>query len=319
MTPAPFAQLSVPVLKAGSSVHRQTTGAIPAVIAANLIWGLSFVATKPLLDTLPPATLGIGRLFFALFILLPVIVLTDRPIALGWAPAMLGASGIVLTLLLQNMGLERTSATNASCLAGAVPAIAVVLAFVLLRKRPGRRELFAVALSVAGVMAIVLSHSEASVSMSLQGDLLMLASAASLAAYLVLGSRYFSRIDPISLVAGSSIYGMLMLLPVAGLEASRGQGSLPDAREIAMLVFLGAGASAVAYCLEGRALSELGASPVAMFGNLAPAAGIAASAFFLRESVSAAQVVGAVLVIAGAAIVTRPATRPRFLSPASAT
>lgn len=296
--------------------NRAATGAVPALIVANIIWGTSFVATKPLLESLPPATLALGRLFFALLILLPVILLTGRSLALGWKPAILGTTGVVLTVLLQNLGLERTSATNAACLSGVVPAIAVVFAFLLLRQRPGRNELIAVGLSIVGIAVIVQTDIGVATSLSPMGDLLMLASAASLAAYLVLGSRFFARIDPISLVAGSSLYGMLLMGPCAGYEAAQGQVSLPDFPAILMLIYLGAGSSALAYCLEGRALSELGSGPVATFGNLVPAIGVAASALILQESLGILQLSGFVLVIAGAWLTTsKSSLRPRIPGP----
>ncbi len=291
----------------------RSAGAIPALIVANVIWGTSFVATKPLLEVLPPATLALGRLFFALLFLLPVIGLTGRCIALGWKPAILGSTGVALTVLLQNFGLERTSATNAACISGVVPAIAVLLAFMFYRHVPSRNGVVAVGLSIAGVVAIVLFDASEGATLSPLGDLLMLASAISLAIYLVLGSRYFAHIDPIALVAGSSLYGMLLLAPFAANEATHVRVSLPDAWPIVMLAYLGAGASAFAYCFEGRALRELGCGPVAMFGNLVPAIGVAASAILLQERIGTAQVVGVVFVIAGAWLTThRPALRPRL-------
>ncbi|MGE3797694.1 MAG: DMT family transporter [Thermomicrobiales bacterium] len=291
--------------------------AISALIVANVVWGTSFVATKPLLDVLPAASIAVGRCFFALVVLLPVLLLTGRRIALGWVPAILGSTGVVLTVVLQNLGLERTSAANASCLSGAVPAMAVVLAYVLLRQSPRRAELAAVGLSLAGVVAIVIADGGAKASFSPAGDALILASAASLAMYLVLGSRYFAQIDAVSLVAGSSLYGLLFLTPFAGYEATQTRIAFPDAETLLMLVYLGAGASALAYCLEGCALSELGSGQVAMFGNLVPAIGVVASALFLGETISLMQGTGAVLVVAGAWLTTRDAAsvrrRPAFL------
>ncbi len=280
-----------------------------------MIWGTSFVATKPLLEALPPATLALGRLFFALLFLLPVIGLTGRSIALGWRPAILGSTGVALTVVLQNFGLERTSATNAACISGMVPAIAILLAFLFYRHVPSRNGAIAIGLSIAGVMAIVLSDASETASLSPLGDLLMLASATSLAIYLVLGSRYFSHVDPIALVAGSSLYGMVLLAPFVGYEAMHMQASLPDARSIVLLIYLGAGASALAYCLEGHALGELGSGPVALFGNLVPVIGILASTALLREQISFLQGSGAVLVVGGTWLASRKPANGRFKPP----
>jgi len=277
--------------------------AVPAVLTANLIWGLSFVATKPLLDHLPPASLAVARLLIALAVLIPLLRLTGRSIALGKGPALLGVTGIAMTVLFQNLGLQRTSATNAACLASVVPVIALVMAYFLLKSRPAPTDLVAAVLSVVGVLVIVLGDIGGA-SMSPGGDLLILASSASLALYLVLGRKYFSESDPVSLVAGSSLYGMLVLLPVAGFEVSRNEASMPDANGMVCLILLGLGASALAYCLEGSSLRQISAGQVAMVGNLAPVVGVVAGALLLREGLTLSQAAGALLAVGGAWLAT---------------
>lgn len=279
--------------------------AIPAVLAANVIWGLSFVATKPLLAHLPPATLACGRLIVALLVLIPVLLITGRSIPLGKAPAMLGAVGVAATVLLQNLSLERTSATSAACLSSVVPALAVVFAFVMLKHQPSRGELVAVAVSIGGVSCILSTDLGANAGLSPLGDLLALASAASIALYLVLGRRYFGQFDPVALVAGSTLFALAMLLPLMVWEVSRTEVTMPaPAAGLPALIYLGAGASAMAFCLEGRALRQLAPGQVATFGNLAPVIGVGAAALMLGEALAPLQVVGGVLAIGGAYLVT---------------
>src|SRR3712207_3572869 len=65
--------------------------------------------------------------------------------------APLGLLGVALTFLLQNQGLARTSATNASLLQGAAPVLTLLLAAVVLGERLGVRRVAAVTAAMAGV------------------------------------------------------------------------------------------------------------------------------------------------------------------------
>jgi drug/metabolite transporter (DMT)-like permease len=275
--------------------------AVPALLVANLIWGMSFVATKPLLDHLPSGTLAAGRLLIALVVLLPCLRMTGRTIALGRAPAMLGTVGIGAPVLLQNLSLERTSAANVACLSSVVPAIAVVLAFLLLKHRPTGKESAAVIVSILGVLCILVADIDSSTMLSPLGDALALVSAALIALYLVLGRRYFSQYNPIALVTGSTLYALLMLAPLVAFELSRSPVAIPPASAgLPSLIYLGAGASALAFCLEGRALRDIGAGQVATFGNLAPVVGVVAAALLLHEALTLPQIAGAALALGGA-------------------
>lgn len=281
--------------------------AVFALIAANLIWGTSFVATKPVLDAIPPATLANLRLLIALAVLLPVLFCTGRVPSLGKGPALLGVTGVALVFLLQNMGLERTSATNGALLQSCVPVATVTLAFLVLRESLPVERVIAVVLSVGGTLIIVAFDSGPGSAVSPVGDALMLASALALAGYFVLGRQLFAETDALSLVAGASIYGLIALFPASMYEYSRNSISRPDASGWLSIVYLGLGASALAYCLEGRGLRHLEAGQVALFSNISPAIGVGAAALLLGEALIAPRLIGGMLVLAGAWLTIRPA------------
>src|SRR5689334_11215510 len=52
--------------------------ALVALVTANVIWGTTFVVTKPLLDRVPPLTLASARFAIALLVLLPVLARSGR-------------------------------------------------------------------------------------------------------------------------------------------------------------------------------------------------------------------------------------------------
>jgi drug/metabolite transporter (DMT)-like permease len=292
--------------------------ALAAVIAANIIWGTTFVATKPLLDELPPATLATVRVMIALAVLVPILLMTGRAPALGRGPALLGVVGVACFFLLQNMGLDRTSATNGALLQSFVPVATVMLAFVALGEALSIRRMIALALSVSGALIIVGFDSGLGSSVSLMGDLLILASALVLAGYFVLGRRLFAETDVLSLVAGTSVYSLIVLLPASMVEYGQDSISRPDSPGLLRALYLGIGASAFAYYFEGRGLRHLEAGQVALLTNLGPLIGVGAAALVLGEALAVPQILGGSLVLAGAWMTMRSPHRnrpPRQLFP----
>jgi drug/metabolite transporter (DMT)-like permease len=290
--------------------------AVCALIAANVIWGASFVATKPVLEAVPPATLSVIRLLVALAVLLPALRLTGRAPSLGIGPALLGVTGVTLVFLLQNMGLQRTSAANAAILQCCVPVITTALAFLLLRESLPAVRVLAMAVSVAGALLVVAVDAGANSSMSPIGDGLILCSSIALACYFVLGRKLFAEQGALSLVAGASVYGLAALLPASIYEFSQERVSAPEGADWLLLVYLGAGASALAYCLEGQGLCSLGAGQVSLFANIGPVVGVGGAALVLGEALSASQLIGGVLVLVGAWLTMRRPGRVRRSTPA---
>jgi drug/metabolite transporter (DMT)-like permease len=130
---------------------------VAALVLASLLWGTADVAGKLALGTIPPATLAALRFGVALAILWPLARLRGGACVPPWVTAPLGLLGVALTFLLQNLGLHRTTATNASLLQGAAPVLILLLGALVLDERLGARRVAAVGLAMAGVAAVTLA------------------------------------------------------------------------------------------------------------------------------------------------------------------
>jgi drug/metabolite transporter (DMT)-like permease len=154
-------------------------------------------------------------------------------------------------------------------------------------------------ISLGGVAAIVLLGSSAALGASALGNLLPVASAVSFAAYAVLGRRIFGAGDALAIVAGSARYGLFFLLPGAGLKlATVGLGPM-TLSELLLLLYLGAGCSALAFVLCGYGLGRLEAGQGAVFGNLKPLVGVGLAVLLLGETLSIGHLGGGLLVLLG--------------------
>jgi drug/metabolite transporter (DMT)-like permease len=276
-----------------------TTLAVLALVGANVIWGASAVASKAVLAHVPPVTLACLRVTIALAVLLALVACTGERPAHGGAPALLGLTGVALFCLLQNVGLRYASAANTALINGTIPVLTALLAAALLGERLGVRRIAGLLISSSGVVAVVLFGTGATLGASALGNLLPVAGAVSFATYAVLGRRTFASGNTLAIVAGSTRYGLLFLLPGAGLElATVGIGPL-TMNDVLLLLYLGVGCSALAFVLCGYGLARLDAGQGAIFGNLKPLVGVVLAVVLLGESLTPGHLGGGALVLLG--------------------
>src|SRR3712207_3010030 len=102
-------------------------GALGALTAAGLLWGLSVPLSKLALDWLDPAWLSAVRFLVAA----PLLLLAGRAAVRAAADprvALWGVLGFGGVILLQNFGIARTSVSHAALIIGVVPALVAVVA-----------------------------------------------------------------------------------------------------------------------------------------------------------------------------------------------
>ena len=281
--------------------------AIMALVLANVVFGTTFVATKPMLDRIPPFTIATGRFAIALLVLMPLLLRSGRRPNLGRNSALLGFVGFFLLYFSQNLGLEMTSATNGALIHGGIPVFTMLIAGPVLAERLNASRLTGVLISLLGVGAVILCGNGAKVNLSLAGDSLILLSGVAMAAYLVIGRKVFSGEDTLEILAGATCYGLLFLLPASGAEIVTRGIERPTNGDLACWIYLGVIASALGFFLESAGLHHLEAGQASLFANLSPLVGITVAALFLGESISIYQIGGGMLILGGVWFATRSA------------
>jgi drug/metabolite transporter (DMT)-like permease len=226
----------------------------------------------------------------------------------------MGLTGVTIFFAGSNLGLVYTSAADAALIQGAIPAVTTVLAVFVLRERVDRWRVGGIAVSLLGVGLIVLTGSPtASAPNPLLGNLLTFVAVFSWAIYTMLG-KSLGGVSELVVTAYSVLFGTILLIPFAAYEL-RDQPTLAVSPTSWLVVlFLGAGASGVAFLLWNYALRVLDASLAASYINLIPLIGVATAAGFLGESLSPSQLLGGVLILAGIWLATRAADIVSFES-----
>ena len=285
----------------------ERTLATLALLATTALWGTSFVAGKAVLATVPPLTLAFLRFAVGFALLVSLARWFGVRPTWGREAAVMGATGVAFLFVFHNLGLRHTTAANGTLVMnGGYPVLAGVLGAVVLGERWRGRLLVGTVASAVGVAATVLVGGDAASIVggdaSMLGDGLILASAASAAVYAVAGRRAFAAGGPglLAVLAGSTGYGLLLLLPgVVGEVVVSGPPRL-SGQDLLLVLYLGAGCSALAYALWGFALRHLATGQTAVVGNLELVIGVGAAALLLGEPLTSGQVLGGTLILGGA-------------------
>ncbi len=289
---------------------RERSRAILCIALANVIGGASYPAQKAALSGLPPATVTALRNGVALVALL---VLAGRSLAglRAWSRAdlvrafVLGTAAFALPMWLGIVGVERSSAANASILILLEPVTIVAIAAVLLRERIGRSKLIGVALGLAGALCILLegaSLRDLFGGRHFRGNALLALHGVLWGCYTPLAKPLVEKHDPVHLSLVTTVCAFAFLIPAALLESPRWQAGPDLASSLGWSVALGLFVSFLSIVLWLVALRYIPATSVAGFVFLQPLAGVLAGILLLGERLSATSLVGGLLVVAGVAL-----------------
>jgi O-acetylserine/cysteine efflux transporter len=269
-----------------------------ALIAAGVLWGTTVPLSKLALTWLGPAWLAFARFGVAAAVLL--LVAGRDKIRAVCRPALLasGALGYGGSVLLQNLGIVRTSVTHAALIVGATPVLIAIITAVWHRSvaRPVAWAGFAV--SLVGV-ALVASGKGGGA--TLGGDGLVLASQMLSAGFTVAQSRMLPGRDPVALTGVQFLAAAAAVLPIAvategAPAAPPGLGSMLAA---AGLAFCG---TVLPFTLFAFAQTRVAANVAGAFLNLEPLVGAVAGAVAFHDPAGLAQAVGGAAILIGIAL-----------------
>jgi drug/metabolite transporter (DMT)-like permease len=259
------------------------------------------------LAELPPVTIAFTRLVIAFVVLLPFgwrsAWLARRTFIEHGGPLLLmTATGVASFTTLIYAALQFTSATNVSVLEAVIPVVTVLLSIAVLRERLHLLQWLGVGLSLLGAVSVVMNgHILALGGVDWnEGDAIMVAAVLCWAVYSVTVRRHMRRFPEFGALVVMTGLSVLVLSPLVVIEwALVGEFPLTAGPHWWGLLYLGVFPSVVALALYNRAVAALGASQASAFLNLLPVATMLGAYILLGEEISAAQVVGAALVMTG--------------------
>lgn len=281
-------------------------GAYVAIVFVNVVWGLSFIASKvALVNGFQPFLLALVRFVIASAVLLPLCIKKHGRPGFSqheWFLLTLSAlSGTTIYFLFEYIGLQYTTASNASLILAVIPVLTMLSSAMLRKVRYSLRAWLGVSVSLLGVYLVVRYGGDQSASNPLIGNLLLIGACLCWVTYIEVTNRLFSgRHSTLEITCYQGVIGMITLAPLALTELPYhpiSSGAWLSA------VFLGLMCSALCYILYGYAMRRLEPFRTALFINLNPLAAIIGGVLMLGEHVSPQQIVGGALILASIAYV----------------
>ncbi len=281
---------------------RPPASAYAAAIAMPFAFGMSFVATKYALRGFEPLLVALLRFTLAGAILWVLLRLrrerepvTQRDLG---RLALMGFVSLTVYFSFENSGIARTSASQAAILIATIPIFVAVLNVFTLREPMAVRQWAGVALSFAGIVALVCFGGQSSAG-SVGGDLLVLAASLAAAVYSIMARSLLLERSALSVTAYQNLFGAAFMLPLALVEAALVGVRRPTADAVGGVLFLTVMCSVVAYLLLNYAFRFIEASRLSVFINLTPIVGVGFAFLVLGERFTGAQAAAAVVVVLG--------------------
>lgn len=299
--------------------QRPPASAYAAAVGMTVAFGLSFIATKYALRGFEPLLIALLRFALAGAILWLAWRLRggcERPSRreLGRLAAF-GFISLTVYFTLENTGIARTSASEASILIGTIPVFVIVLNALTSREHASRREWAGVVISFAGVVSLVVAGGKVGGG-NLAGDLLVLAASLSAAVYTIMARRLLVSRSALFVTTFQNLFGALFMIPLAALEAVVIGVRAPTAQAAGGVLFLTVVCSILAYLLLNYAFRFIPANRVTVFINLTPVVTVGGAYLFLGERFTVWQAAAAVVAVAGV-WVTNSGKRPPSRSPSA--
>ena len=220
------------------------------------------------------------------------------------AVIMLGLMGYYAASLLDFWGLQYISAASERLVLFLNPTIVVLISVLLFNYRASKRDVFALAISYAGIAFVFAHDLQINPEKVLTGGALVLGSAVFYAAYLVGGGEMVKRIGGVRFAAYASIVSTVAIALhfLAGHSPSVLLTQTP--RVYWLTGWMAIVSTVLPILMMSEGMRRIGSSNAAMISSVGPIATIFMGAAFLNEPVTLLQLAGAVLVLIGVTVIS---------------
>ena len=178
-----------------------------AMVLTMVLWGVSFVASKIVLDQIGPLPYMGIRFSLAALVLAILIVVVGRPHFSPGTHALIALTALsepIAYFLFESYGLRIIGATTTSLIIALVPLAVMILAALFLHEKMHLRGVLAVLVSISGIVLLVYGPSASAVStvaaidplLRTTGVLLVLGAVFSAAGYITLARSLTQKHDP---------------------------------------------------------------------------------------------------------------------------
>lgn len=292
-------------------------------VLSILIWGVTFVSTRVLLEEFSALEIMVGRFVLAYEVLW--LIAPKRMKVKGWRDELMlagmGLLGAVVYQLLENCAIYYTDACNVSMLTAAGPILTAIIVRVLGGERLNGWRFWVGALLAASGVVLISTNGIVALKIRPIGDLMILVAMFSWSFYTLLVKKINERgYEQMLVIRRAFFWTLVFLLPVAiwgttesgwmcmdgsfsiNLNWAENKARLASLANISHFAFLGALASALCFVWWNVACKRLGAVKATLFIYFIPVVTIVTSFLFMDEMPTVVGLAGSLMVIVGVAV-----------------
>lgn len=274
-----------------------------AAATSILVWGITFISTKVLLEDFTPTEILFYRFILAyllLFLLSPKPIMPKREKKeLLYAAA--GLCSVTLYFMFQNIGLTYTLASNAGVIIAVAPMFTAIVSYFLISPTSLHRNfIIGFFVTIIGV-AIISFNGNFVLKLNPLGDILIISGALSWGFYcnllVLIDNKDLSLVQQTRKIF---FYGLLFLIPVLLItDFNLGLARFTDFKILGNMLFLAFAASAISFLTWNFAVSVLGSVKTATYIYFSPIVTVIASILILKEPFTWVSLLGTLLIILG--------------------
>lgn len=283
------------------------------LVLVAAIWGFGWPAGRVVASEVEPITAAWIRYVMVVVLFLVFLKATNQwtlPSKNQWKSV--GWIGFFSTFMYQILfmnGMGFTAAGDASLMITFNPLFTAFLAVFFLDERMSWRLLAGLALAFAGVAVLFLASPNTDIATMDRwiGNTFIAGSALAWAASTIVMKRVMTDVpndakgplSPLHLTVWSSVVGLAILTPWAGIESYNAGWATPSTNAWIGIVFLAVFSTVVSYVWFADGIRIIGAGPAAFYVYLVPPFGILGGWLLLEEQLGASLVVSFALIVAG--------------------
>ncbi len=284
------------------------TKALIAVILGNSIFGFSFLFSKIALELTIPSVMLAVRFTVAFLALNLVVFIGKLTNKLEFSLKGKPLKDVLLLALFQpgiyfvaeSYGIKLTSSAFAGTIIAVIPIAGILCDVFLMHAKVGKKQIFCSLGSVLGVIITTLGAQN--MKSSVLGVLLLLISVAAGALFYVFSKKsgeHFNALERTYMMfgMGTVIYVTFALLECRGRYGELIMPAISNSSFWGCIVYLSIVSSVMAFLLLNYGSSYVSVSEASIFANLTTVISIAAGVFFVNETFTLWQMIGAIIIV----------------------
>ena len=277
------------------------------LVCATLFWAGNFIIGKlAFLTNIPPMSLVFFRWSLVWIILVPFTfkeIIKYKSIIFNNFPLLLflALTSVGLFNSFTYLALVHTQVINASLFNTAIPAMIILLCFLLKIEKTNKFQIIGLILAVLGILSII-TKLDFDILLTLdfnKGDLIMIGGVITWGLYSAFLKKKKFDLPLLTLVHVLCTFGLIFILPQFLYELSQGQYVEFNINLIYTLIFLALFPSIGSYYCWAGAVSIIGANRAGIFLSLIPLFSTIMAIFFYDEKFEFFHLIGAVLIVIG--------------------